>query len=83
MDELRIYDNGGRSFDRFTVFMPDGYVLGIGETGNVPNGFCMTVDAVEGSHLGSRIKLADLSEPVQRAIAGEFKLAEAIRADTT
>lgn len=71
---LRIYDNGGRSFDRYTVFFPEGYALGIGETGNVPNGFCQHVEALEGSHLGERITLEALPIAVQRAIDNELDL---------
>src|SRR3990167_11339086 len=42
-----IYDNGGISSDRYTVFFPsdDTSALGIGHTGNVSNGFCMWIEA--------------------------------------
>lgn len=68
--EVTIYDNGGETFDRYTVFHsdPDEPTIGIGDTGNVPNGFCMTVDAVEGDHLGEIICLADMTEAAQKAV---------------
>lgn len=72
---VRVYDNGGRSFDRYTCFMPGGYVLGIGDTGNVPNGFCMTVDAVEGPHLGERITLSEMTDAARKAVESELLLA--------
>ena len=43
-----IWDNGGETFDRYTVrfeLCGEVYFLGIGPTGNVPNGFCMHLDA--------------------------------------
>lgn len=81
---VRVYDNGGRSFDRYTAIFaeqssgaagrpPVMDALGVGETGNVPNGFCMTVDAVEGPHLGARVQLADIAEPARRAIVAHWR----------
>ncbi len=50
-----IRDNGGKTMDRYTIEIlygvtDDGdyegcYFIGAGETGNVPNGFFMTVDS--------------------------------------
>jgi metal-dependent amidase/aminoacylase/carboxypeptidase family protein len=77
VSDMRIYDNGGRSFDRYTViFADEGYALGIGDTGNVPNGFCMTVEAVEGPHLGNRVELDALPIPVRSAVENELRLIE-------
>jgi len=77
-----IYDNGGLSFDRYTVFFPSDAImaLGIGSTGNVPNGFCMWVDAVNpkiyrprtNHNLGVEIKFEDCPLPVQKAIKEEW-----------
>lgn len=36
-----IFDNGGRTFDRYTVVFPDHDALLIGPTGNHPQGVCM------------------------------------------
>ena len=83
---MRIYDNGGRSFDRYTVIFHDGDCLGIGDTGNVPNGFCMHVGSihdgsvVEGSHLGERITLAQMTTQARAAVRGELLLARHLRA---
>lgn len=74
-----VYDNGGRTFDRYTAFLSDGeegYALGIGDTGNVPNGFCMHVDAVRGAHLGRVILLEEMTEPARRALLAEVEWAE-------
>jgi hypothetical protein len=75
----RIWDNNGRSFDRYTVeFEEQGgefWYLGIGDTGNVPNGFCMVVEATPGPHLGERITFNDMTLAAQKAIENEFRLA--------
>jgi hypothetical protein len=73
--EVKIYDNGGKSFDRYTAVFPDGDALGIGPTGNVPNGFCMHIDASEievGPHLGTVVPFDTLPKPVQKAIRAEW-----------
>lgn len=75
----RIYDNGGETFDRYTVVFADGSVLGIGDTGNVPNGFCMHVGSIhegsvtEGPHLGKRIFLEEMTKPAQKAVIAELQ----------
>ena len=77
----RIWDNGGRSFDRYTVeFEEQGgakWYLGIGDTGNVPNGFCMVVDATPGPHLGKLIREDQMTLAAQKAIDNEFELVKA------
>lgn len=80
MDSVKIYDNGGETFDRYTVIFADGSVLGIGDTGNVPNGFCMHVGSIhegsvtEGDHLGQIISLDEMTLPAQRAVCAELEL---------
>lgn len=78
--DIRIYDNGGETIDRYTVVFPDGECLGIGESGNVPNGFCMHVGSIhetgaaavtEGEHLGERVTYETLPKPVRLAIRAE------------
>jgi hypothetical protein len=77
---VRIYDNGGRSFDRYTVILLDhDYALGIGDTGNVPNGFCMSLapgEYVEGPHLGALITLAEMTDAARRAVEAELRWAD-------
>lgn len=72
--QVRIYDNGGETFDRYTVFFSDhpGNVLGIGDTGNVPNGYCMHVEAEEGEHLGETITLAEMTDAARKAVENEL-----------
>jgi len=74
-----IRDNGGRSMDRYTIeFLidadedgdyEDAYYIGAGETGNVPNGFFMTVD---GPSDDPEITLEDLPERVQADVLREL-----------
>lgn len=77
--DYTIYDNGGRSFDRYTVKLHEyGYWLGIGPTGNVPNGFCMALspdEVVAGDHLGEIIPFKQMTEPAQRAVRKELEFA--------
>jgi len=66
---VRVWDNGGRTFDRYTVFTGrDAYVMG--PTGDHPQGVCQYVgDAGHVTPEGTRVAVADLPEAVQRAIA--------------
>lgn len=74
---LRIYDNGGKTFDRFTVMPPrqaKGYrVQGglwecIGASSNPfdPQGFGQHTTAAPGAHLGKRIHWDALPEDVRK-----------------
>ena len=82
---MRIYDNGGETFDRYTVVFYDGECLGIGDTGNVPNGFCMHVGSIhdgtvaEGDHLGRRISLDEMTGAARAAVRGELLLMRRLR----
>ena len=78
-----IRDNGGRTMDRYTieilVGVSDGdyeavYYIGASETGNVPNGFFMTVD---GPSDDPEIDFEDLPERVQSDLLREVAFAEA------
>lgn len=71
--EVDVYDNGGRTFDRYTaVFADDGDALAIGPTGNVPNGVCMHLGYSPTVSDDERVEFDALPEPVQRAIRGAF-----------
>ena len=67
-----IYDNGGKTLDRYTVVTdePDhsGYVmmLGINEGGD---GFSQWSTGQPGRHLGERVQFENLSEATQKHIA--------------
>lgn len=73
-----IRDNGGRTADRYTIEIlygvTDGdyegaYYIGAGDTGNVPNGFFMTVDGPAGD---PEITFEELPERVQRDVLREI-----------
>lgn len=77
-----IRDDGGRSFDRYTIEIlvgvtdgdyEDVYYIGSGPTGNVPNGFFMTVD---GPSDDPEIGFDELPERVQRDIENELRWAQ-------
>jgi hypothetical protein len=78
MDNVRIYDNGGKSFDRYTcVFMDRPYGKrdpslkeALGFSGNPfhPQGFGQHTSAVPGRHLGKRIACDALNADCQQFI---------------
>lgn len=75
---VRIYDNGGRTFDRFTaVFMdwrePSGLygAVGMSEHPCRPQGFGQWTAAEPGRHLGRRIRLSELP-PDCRALVLDY-----------
>jgi hypothetical protein len=71
MKNLRIYDNGGATFDRYTVVYMDrpeydGFYECLGMSENAL-GFCQHSSAMIGSHLGKPIKFKELPIPCQLA----------------
>lgn len=75
MKNIRIYDNGGKTFDRYTVVYmtePEGRGLygarGMSEDPFHPQGFGQYCSAMAGRHLGRRIAFEDLPEPCRRAV---------------
>ena len=77
-----IRDNGGRTIDRYTIEIlvgvtdgdyADAYYIGAGETGNVPNGFFMTVD---GPSDDPETDFGDLPKRVQRDVLREIASAD-------
>ena len=80
---LRCYDNGGRTFDRYTILPPrwaaqyrerGGLFQGLGasEYPFTPQGFGQHITAVPGPHLGRRVRLDALPEQVRRFAAEEW-----------
>lgn len=76
MKNIRIYDNGGKTFDRFTVVYlnePEGLGLygarGMSENPFHPQGFGQYCTAAPGRHLGKRIKFDQLPIDCQRLVA--------------
>lgn len=75
LKNVRIYDNGGKTADRYTVIYmdcPEGRGLygsrGMSADPFHPQGFGMWGAAMPGKHLGKRIKLKDLPPACQRAV---------------
>ena len=65
-----IWDNGGETLDRFSIFFTDGDMLGLSDSisGHFP--FSMFCEGQEGTHLGKKLEWDDLSEIVQKHIIG-------------
>ena len=71
--EVRIYDNRGKTFDRYAAVFPDGDVLVIGPTGNHPQGVCLWLGpSTNEDTLGAPITFEHLPQRVQRAIRAEW-----------
>lgn len=81
LSDLRCYDNGGKTLDRYTVIAPrwakDWFneavygrtlwnALGASEFPFDPQGFGQHTSAMPGKHLGKRVAFADMPEQVQR-----------------
>lgn len=65
--QTRIFDNGGKTWDRFTFILPDNQMAGSSLLPNSPLGFGQFVGDWKGGPtrcLGKRIKREDLSEEV-------------------
>lgn len=74
LENVRIYDNGGRTFDRYTAVYMDspekmpGLYECLGMSANPFEGFGMHCTASPGRHLGKRIKFEQLPPDCQKAI---------------
>lgn len=79
MKILAIYDNGNKTFDRFTVVTDEPWddhllsMLGVSEDPDDPRGFSQWgggqwIAGRNNTHLGKQIRFTDLSEPLQRHI---------------
>lgn len=67
-----IYDNGGKSFDRYTVFTPDGSVYGMSENGIGFNQYIGDSTEIEkGSHLGKKLK--SIPKEIKQSISDRMK----------
>ena len=65
----RIYDNKGKTFDRYTVVLDDGTALGLSHNPDSPVGFSQWGEVVtEGVDLGKPISLQELPLRVQQHI---------------
>lgn len=71
-----VWDNGGKSFDRYTVILRRAWVtspglsaaIGLSDNPDKPDGFSQCCDVVEGPHLGKPIAWKDLSENIQKHV---------------
>ncbi len=75
MQDIRIYDNGGKTFDRYTVVYmdcPEGRGLygarGMSAHPFHPQGFGMCCTAMPGRHLGRRIAFEQLPVDCQKLV---------------
>ncbi len=73
MLKLRIYDNGGKTVDRYTMILPDGEAWGFSENPYHPQGFGQYAgnlsDLRAFSHLGKPVKsIRDLPEGASRFV---------------
>ena len=77
--KMKIFDNGGETFDRYTVVFTDVketrdsfYALGMSENPYHPQGFGLHCDAIPGDHLGKEIEFLDLPYDCKRMVENEF-----------
>ncbi len=73
MLRIKIYDNGGKTIDRYTMIMPDGEAWGFNENPYHPQGFGQYAGSLAGlhtfSHLGKPVKsVMDLPEQARRFV---------------
>jgi hypothetical protein len=76
---IRCYDNGGKTFDRYTVYYMD-WKCGQFTDGRsmsvhpfMPNGFGLFINGLPGSHNGKRIRFADLPPDCQKCVLQDLK----------
>lgn len=76
MMPYKLFDNGGMSFDRFTL-ITRGAAFGLSENALSPQGFnqflCDEDELVEDKHLGIRIELEDLPLEVYQAVMNRIQ----------
>lgn len=75
MKILSVWDNGGVTFDRYTVVLDEvngpndeKTCLGLSANPNSAQGFSQFCLGVEGNHLGKKIVFESLSEDIQEHI---------------
>lgn len=72
LSQTVVYDNGGKTLDRYTVFTPDGSVFGMSEIGGGFNQYVGDSDEVEqGRHLGK--KLRSVPKSIELAVLDRMK----------
>ena len=70
VENVIVYDNDGETFDRYTIFTPDGGVYGMSDNALMPNGFNQYLgdnsEVKKGSHLGKKLK--EIPESIKVAV---------------
>jgi len=74
MEVLKVYDNGGETFDRYTVYYSEKETptlhmcRGMSENPSHPQGFGIFSSGMLGDHNGKEITLEDLPEACQELV---------------
>ena len=70
LSDVIVYDNGGETYDRYTVFTPDGSVYGMSSGAGDVMGFNLYVgddtEIKKGRHLGKRLK--SVPDSIKKAV---------------
>ena len=79
MENISIYDNGGKSYDRITVIFDkekrqtkDGILYNCVASSETGSGFYQHSEAMKGKHLGKKIDFSKLSLPLQNKLLIEL-----------
>ena len=79
MENISIYDNGGKSYDRITVIFndrkrvtKDGIIYECISASLMGRGFFLHSEAMKGVHLGKKIDFSKLSLPLQNKLLIEL-----------
>lgn len=77
---IKCYDNGGKTADRYTVFYMDipethGFMLvGMSERPFHPHGFGQHSSGTPGRHCGKRIKFEELPKDCQKLVIQDLSI---------
>ena len=66
--KITVYDNGGRSLDRYTVYFTPTECLSMSPDPFFPLGVCLYGEGKTGPHNGEEIKFSELPEDCRRAV---------------
>ena len=72
--KIKVYDNGGKTFDRYTVILSCGSIIGMSENPLSPQGFNQYCGDIKDYKLennemiGQKVSIKDLSDDVKQAI---------------
>ena len=75
---LKIYDNEGEAFDRYTVVIDECYngkyeCLALSDNANSPQGFSQWCNCMIGDHLGKEIAFNSLAPELQEHIKNRLE----------